>query len=198
MIDGPVGSGKTSIIDLLKNEYPKFFYTREPGGTELGKTLRELILDSKPSLSAWTQLYLVLADRAEHLVKLKNPDTLIVSDRFIYSTIAYFGAAYGLGEDFVTNLCRVLIGNMIPDLVILLDVDPKVGRTRKLRQGPLDNLDGMPLEFHSIARNSFLKQAQEFEEPFLVIDTTEQDISKTYQMIKKIFDQIISNSPKIA
>lgn len=186
-IDGPVGAGKTTLIELLKKNQTGFKFTREPGGTEIGKVFRKMILESRPPLSPWTELFLVLADRVEHLEILKQiRDEIVICDRYIYSTIAYFGAGKGLGEDFVNHLCRKIVGPIIPDLIILLDVDPNKGRERKLAQGPLDNLDGMPLEFHHLARDSFLRQADQAPEPFIVINTTEISLEIAYNLVKTI------------
>lgn len=183
VIDGCVGAGKSSVLAKLKLHLPNFHFTREPGATELGSICRALILESQPELNLFSSLFLVLADRAQHLVKLRTLDGPIISDRYYPSTVAYWGAAHGLGEELVENICLEVCGDFLPELTFILDVDPEIGRQRKLNQGSLDNLDGRSLEFHAKARKSFQRQAHSDPGRFILIDTSNIDLDSVVRMV---------------
>ncbi|MCS6893462.1 MAG: dTMP kinase [Deltaproteobacteria bacterium] len=191
-IDGPVGAGKSSVVNKLKYIFPDFFYGKEPGCSKIGEICRSLILNTKPPLQVLTQFWLVLADRSEYVEVLRRIQKPIISDRYYYSTIAYWGAGWGYGEDFVESICLKIVQDIVPEKVFILDIESDLGRKRKLEQGPLDNLDGLPLEFHDKARHSFLRQARKNPERFAVIDTSEKSIEDVVEIIVSSIKDVLT------
>ena len=138
-IEGGDGSGKSRQIELL-DEYldarrePRVL-TREPGDTPLGKKLRRLLVEGRPeSLSDETELFLILADRAQHVREVIRPalerGKLVVSDRYADSTLAYQGYGRGMDLEMLRGLNRVATGGTMPELTIVLDCPVEVALAR--------------------------------------------------------------------
>ena len=135
-LEGGEGSGKTSVIGEIGNYYKsigkKVIVTREPGGTAIANQIRAILLDSKNSVMGnLTELLLYQSARSQLLKEVIRPNleagNVVVCDRFIDSTTVYQGYARGWDLDIVMYLQNLVCGNTIPDITILLDVDPKVG-----------------------------------------------------------------------
>ena len=154
--------------------------TREPGGTPEGERLRALLLSAEGG--AWTamsELLLMTAARVEHVAQVIAPalarGEVVVSDRFVASTIAYQGAGRGVSEALIRSLHEGAVGGLLPDLTIVLDLDPAAGLARSRRrlaaagadEGRFEALD---LAFHARVRRSFLDQAQGAPDRHAVID----------------------------
>lgn len=139
--EGIEGSGKTTLINSVKNWLQKkdleVISTREPGGSELGPKLRQLILETKPAPE--TELLLFAADRAEHVSKLLKPKLIqgvnILCDRFTHSSLAYQGYGRGLSLETISFLNQTATGGLKPDLVIWLDLDVEVALERAKKRG---------------------------------------------------------------
>ncbi len=158
-IEGPEGSGKTTVAKMiterLKMEGYPVVYTREPGGVEIAEKIRDIILDvNNTKLDPRSEALLYAASRRQHLVEKVEPalaeGKIIICDRFIDSSLAYQGHARGLGIDEVFEMNMFAINKRLPDLTILLDIDPQEGlnRINKNRSGELNRLDLENLSFH--------------------------------------------------
>jgi dTMP kinase len=160
VFEGPDGSGKSTQARLLAAKLDARL-TREPGGTPVGEQLRGVVLDPANVLDARTEALVIAAARAQHVVDVIAPTLAagqhVVCDRFWASSIAYQGAGRGLGEERIAELNRWAIDGCLPDLTLLLDVDPDAGRARIARS--LDRLEMVDQQFRSNARASFLRQA---------------------------------------
>jgi dTMP kinase len=173
-LEGGEGSGKSTLLNHLAERLTQQGYqvvtTREPGGTQLGETIREWLLNKKShaSLSNEAELLLFLAARAQHIVEVIQPaiqaGKIVICDRFNDSTIAYQGAARGLNFKKTEQLCQLVCGEVIPQLTLFLDVDPEEGlkRTKSLSKshaaaGQLDRIEEEKMEFHEKVRSAFLK-----------------------------------------
>lgn len=181
VFEGVNGSGKSSLIkDLgaaLTGEGREVFVTREPGGTALGAALREILQESKVgAVSPLAELLLFSADRVQHIDEVLRPasnkGSLILCDRFYYSTIAFQGFGRGLDMTLVKETCDAAVGGFIPDLVILLDLDASIGLARTKGRGIDDTFESESLAFHSRVRKGFLELAASLPEPFYVIDAS--------------------------
>jgi dTMP kinase len=183
-IEGGEGAGKGSVlVDLATRLQARGFdvvTTREPGGTPEGQQLRELLLGVEGKIwDPWSELLLMTAARVQHVRKLIIPaiarGNIVISDRFIGSTIAYQGAGRKISVDEISQLHRVAVGNVWPELTILLDVDPRTGLRRsqaRLQAQSLDEgrFETMDISFHERVRESFLKQASDRPDAHIVID----------------------------
>ena len=136
-LEGPDGSGKSTQAELLRAslvaEGREVVLTREPGGTELGERIRELVLDGG-EMSAWAEAALFAASRAQHVDRVIGPAlgrvADVVCDRYVDSSLAYQGIARGLGVDEVLDLNLRVTGGLLPDATVLLLLDPETAAGR--------------------------------------------------------------------
>ena len=165
MFEGGEGGGKSTQIRLLSNWLNKHEFpcitTREPGGTKRGLQLRNILLEDLDGPPAKrTEVFLFLADRSEHIAHVVEPylkeGRIVISDRSFYSNIAYQGAARGMGMDAVWQINRMAVGDIVPDIVVFMDVEPEEGIRRRRSGHPvgttlvkMDRLDSEALEFHN-------------------------------------------------
>jgi dTMP kinase len=170
VFEGGEGSGKDTHIERLKALYPQAIFTREPGGTVLGKQIRQILL-SKDSvgLADWTELLLFLADRAQHAQEVLKPalsaGKIVISNRFWLSTLAY--QIHARKNDECMALFREakekILGDLAPDLCLYLDVTPAIGIERAGRRAEGHNrIDAEELAFHERVREGYKKYAPEF------------------------------------
>ncbi|MCX8071318.1 MAG: dTMP kinase [Candidatus Binatia bacterium] len=177
VFEGVEGSGKSTHLkraaQALEARGQAVLQTAEPGGTEIGQRIRELLMNSQGQPpTAWTELFLYLADRAEHVTTVVRPAILarkiVLCDRFSASTLAYQGYGRGLDLQLVRQLDAVARQGVTPDLVILLDCSVDVGLRRAGRD---DRFHRESLAFHERVRAGFLALAREPGSNFVVIDT---------------------------
>ncbi|MFC7052946.1 dTMP kinase [Hansschlegelia quercus] len=185
-VEGGDGAGKSGVIVALMRHLEargvSALATREPGGTAEGEQLRALLLSGDGE--AWdprSELLLMTAARVQHVQHVIMPAVargeVVVSDRFVGSTIAYQGAGRGLPLPLIRILHDQAVGGLLPDLTLVLDVDPRTGiaRSRKrLDASAIDEarFEGLDLGFHDRVRSSFLDQAAQAPERHAVIDAS--------------------------
>lgn len=182
-VEGVDGSGKSGMVAHIVAHLAgsgAAIATREPGGTPQGEKIRSLLLSGADD--AWDQqseLLMMTAARVEHVRRVIVP-TLdrgisVVSDRYVGSTIAYQGAGRGMSESYIRHLHKEAVGNIWPDLVVILDLDPEIGLARsreRLSAGAIDEgrFETLDMDFHRRIRQSFLDQAARDPERHVVID----------------------------
>lgn len=197
-VEGPEGSGKSSVMkrvaERLQEEGIEVVLTREPGGTPIAEQIREVILNKENTkMDKITEALLYAASRRQHLVEKVWPLTkegkLVISDRFLDSSLAYQGGARGIGIDKVLEINMAATEGYYPDLTLLFDVAPEVGLARiaanKGRE--VNRLDLEKIEFHREVRQTFLDLAHRFEDRFVIIDASqpfEKVIEDAYKAIK--------------
>ncbi len=168
------------LSDRLRSKGAPVVDTREPGGTPLGSEIRKLLLawegDKKGDR---TELLLFAADRAEHIDKVIRPareaGSWVLCDRFIYSTITFQGHGRGIRRDWIDQANTLATQGFLPDLVVLLDLDPITARARveaRIGNGR-DSFEEEELSFHTRIRNGFLECSDTLATPFLVLDATQ-------------------------
>lgn len=147
--------------------------TLEPGGTELGRTLRREVLHGA-DVSPRVEALLYATDRAHHVAEVVRPalerGAVVITDRYLDSSVAYQGAARSLGTDEVRDLSLWATGGLLPDLTVLLDLDPAVGLTRLT--GAPDRLESAGLDFHRAVRAQYVAMAAAEPGRWLVVDAS--------------------------
>ncbi|HSD10490.1 MAG TPA: dTMP kinase, partial [Candidatus Binatia bacterium] len=182
-IEGIEGGGKTTQVGLLAAALERaklaVRVTREPGGTKLGEEVRALLLHSSASIGRLAELFLILADRAEHVESLIQPalraGQVVLCDRFADSTLAYQAYGRELPLDAVRRVESVARQGLLPDLTFVLDcpIDIGLARTRKRRgHTAADRFEGEGASFHERVRQGFLALAREDPGRIRVIDGT--------------------------
>jgi len=179
--EGGEGAGKSSLIISLHaaliDKGLNVIQTRAPGGTEPGKVIRELLLHPQEPVVSKAELFLYLADRAQHVEKVIKPcleeGKVVLCDRYNDSTIAYQGAARGFGLEKVQKLCDFASGGLQPSLTIYLDIDPEIGLERiKAATGRKDQIEQETIEFHKRIREAFHTIAKKNPHRFQIIDAS--------------------------
>ncbi|MET0975039.1 MAG: dTMP kinase [Leifsonia sp.] len=180
-LEGGDGSGKSTqaqlLTDWLTGLGRTVLGTREPGGTEVGVEIREIVLHHRGDISPRAEALLYAADRAHHVETTVRPalarGEIVVQDRYLDSSVAYQGAGRVLGGDEVRSLSLWAAEGLLPDLTILLDVDETVARGRlDAAQKRFDRLEAEAGEFHARVRAAFLELAAAEPTRFLVVDAT--------------------------
>ncbi|HEX2923869.1 MAG TPA: dTMP kinase [Chloroflexota bacterium] len=187
VLEGPEGGGKTSHARALANKIAeagcRTVLTREPGGTELGDVIRDIVLPANSlSISSRAEALLYCASRAQLVDEVVRPALeegyVVVSDRYSYSTIAYQGYGRGLDVRMLTSVTRFASAGLEPDLCILLDLPPRLGLERKrgmFLAGDTEEWNRFEQEevaFHQRVRNGYLQLARSDPARWLVLDAT--------------------------
>jgi dTMP kinase len=180
-LEGGDGSGKTTQAALLEEwlvgQGRSVVRTREPGGTDLGVELRQIVLHRRGHIAPRAEALLYAADRAHHVETLVRPaldrGDVVLQDRYVDSSVAYQGAGRVLGGDEVRELSAWAADGLTPDLTVLLDLDPAVGRSRlDTSRTTYDRLESEAAAFHGRVRDAYLEIAGAEPERFLVVDAT--------------------------
>jgi len=173
--EGIEGTGKTTQIGLLAEELTRqgkrVAITREPGGSRIGRELRRILLSLETKdLCDRAELFLYLADRAQHVAEVVRPalagGSVVLCDRFTDSTVAYQGYGRGLSPELLHQLNDTATGGLAPDLTIVLDIDPEIGLRRALSrnletgaQVSEGRFEAESLAFHTRVRQGYLALA---------------------------------------
>jgi len=177
--EGIEGSGKSSLIKNLKNYYKNHaldvFFTKEPGGTELGEKIREILLDPTSEIDPSSELLLLMADRVQHVKNKINPNLnenkIVFCDRYIDSTIAYQGGGRDLDDKDIEGIIKML-KLPIPDLTILLDVPVEMGLMRAKERSELDRFEKEDIDFHKKIRQSYLNLQKRFPDRIIIFNAS--------------------------
>ena len=178
-LEGGDGSGKTTQAELLREwltgEGRTVVRTREPGGTEVGVEIREIVLHHRGDIAPRAEALLYAADRAHHVATVVRPalerGDVVIQDRYIDSTVAYQGAGRVLEAEKVRGLSEWATDGLVPDLTILLDLDAAAARGRlDEARTRFDRLEAEASEFHDRVRAAYLALAESEPDRFLVVD----------------------------
>jgi dTMP kinase len=176
--EGGDGAGKSTQVRLLAQALRArgrtVTVTRQPGGTELGAAIRDLVLHGD-HVSARAEALLFAADKAHHVDQLVRPaldrGEVVITDRYTDSSVAYQGAGRDLGADDVQHLQMWAVDGLVPDLTVVVDITASEGRRR--RGDTHDRLESETDAFHEAIRRHFLATAAEHPDRYLVVDGTE-------------------------
>jgi len=199
--EGIDGVGKSTQADLMQDYLAtrnlEVLRTFEPGGTELGQEIRHLLLHRKTEVSARCEALLYAADRAHHVASKILPalqeGKVVITDRFLDSSVAYQGAGRELDLGEVRNLSLWAVGNLLPDLTVLLDLDAAEASARRNQTGTEpDRLEREKISFFEAARTSYLDLAKAEPTRFFVVDAA-FDPETVWQKIKIRLDEVLES-----
>ncbi|WP_101848529.1 dTMP kinase [Zhihengliuella sp. ISTPL4] len=178
-LEGGDGSGKTTQSNLLatwlEQSGRKVVRTREPGGSEVGQLIRDIVLHHRGDIAPRAEALLYAADRAHHVATVVRPalarGEIVLQDRYLDSSVAYQGAGRVLDATEIRDLSLWAAEGALPDLTVLLDLDPATARTRlDSADKPFDRLEAEKEAFHARVRDAYLELARAEPTRFLVID----------------------------
>lgn len=203
--EGPDGAGKTTVINEVVKAIQgqckrEILVTREPGGSKIAEKIRDIILDpANTEMNAKTEALLYAASRSQHVSEIINPalkrGDLVISDRFVDSSLAYQGQGRGLGIDEVAQINDFATGHLEPDLTIFLDLDPAQGLARiaKVRSGSEDRLEQEKLAFHEEVYRGYQKVNQAHPDRVKVFDASQdlpQVVAASVKLVKNTFPEL--------
>lgn len=182
--EGPEGAGKTTILARIATrlkELGEVLVTREPGGIKIAEKIRAIILDPEHiEMDERTEALLYAAARSQHYFERVAPalqqHKIVLCDRFIDSSLAYQGYARGLGIKEVLKINQFAIGNIMPDITILFDIEPAVGLARIAANDTreINRLDKESLAFHEKVRAGYKEVAKMYPERTIIIDADDK------------------------
>ncbi|MGH7827545.1 MAG: dTMP kinase [Candidatus Binatia bacterium] len=203
--EGGDGTGKSTQLKLLQQHLLEVgkpcIVTREPGGTSLGNLIRQVLLEvGKQPIASPAELFLYLADRAQHIQEVIGPaleqGKIVLCDRYTDSTLAYQGYGRGIDLELLGRLNEMASRGIKPDLTFLFDCGVKVGLSRTAQRQSQAGLSGIredrfereKIEFHERVRRGFLKMARSEPERFCVIPAS-RSVQEVFEQIKTIVDR---------
>lgn len=198
-LEGIEGTGKSTqaklLSDYLKEKGFEVVLTEEPGGTQIGLRIRELLLSVEhKGMTAVTELLLYNASRSQHIREIIVPaissGAIVITDRFTDSTIAYQGFGRGIDLSLINSIDLIATERLRPDITILLDLDAEVGLKRNKRINKTDRLELEDLEFHQRVRNGYHNLAEKEPERIKLIDAS-AGIQEIHSRISSIITNFI-------
>jgi len=181
-VEGVEGSGKSTqcmrLAEQLRARRLDVVLTREPDGTAVGAAVRRVFDDDGPPPTALAQVFLFMAARQQHVVEVIRPalsrGAVVLSDRYADATMAYQGFGQGVDLETIRDLNALATGGLVPDLTLVLDLDPVVGMSR-IGGRRLDAFEQMGLDFHRRVREGYLEIART-EKRRVVVLRADQDV----------------------
>lgn len=199
-IEGIEGAGKSTQIafiqSFLQQQGKQVVVTREPGGTELGEQIRELLLRPRDSgMSHDAELLLMFAARAEHIEQVIKPALArgdwVLCDRFVDATFAYQGGGRGIPVDRIKTISDWTLDGLQTDLTLLFDLPVAVGQTRVVkRQQQKDRFEQEKAAFFQTIRDCYLQRAEQEPDRIKVIDAS-RDITDVQQQVKNLLSELV-------
>lgn len=196
-LEGPDGSGKSTftnkISEYMKNKDINFIVTREPGGTPIGEKIRNIILDNDNiNMGAETEALLYAAARSQHIhekiIPALKEGKIVISDRFLLSSLAYQGVGRGLGIENVKMINDFGLRGIYPDLILFFHVDPEVTLERKTVDGG-DRLEQEGNDFHKRVYKGYIELLEKYPKNICIIDASKS--------VEEVFDQALSEIEKL-
>lgn len=192
--EGIEGSGKSTqvkaLAGYLRSKGHNVIETVEPGGTKIGNKIRELLLDPGNDMDPMAELLLYYSSRAQHVREIIYPaildNNIVITDRFIDSTVAYQGYARGIEMGLINTLNDIVVPDMKPFLTFLLDLDVEEGLRRNRQAQKEDRFELETVEFHNRVRKGFHQIAAEEPERIKIIDTSVSAEEVSRKIIKTL------------
>ncbi|TJX68155.1 dTMP kinase [Soehngenia saccharolytica] len=200
-LEGPDGSGKSTVANLLGEYFEKLgidcIITREPGGTQIGEKIRDIIVDNEnKAMGAETEALLFAASRAQHVHEKICPSLeegkVVVCDRFLFSSLAYQGVGRGLGVERVKMINEFGLRGVKPDLIIFFDCDPTLTILRKTKAGG-DRLELLGDKFHERVYEGYKEIIKMYPENVEIVDAR-RPIREVYKEVVKLIDALLEKT----
>jgi len=192
VFEGADGTGKSTQVAAVSTRLRAAGYpvvvTREPGGSAVAEKLRSLVLDPAHDIDAMTEALLFAAARADHIAQTITPalaaDKIVLSDRFVGSSIAYQSAGRGLSSQTITDINAYATGGLTPDVTVVLDLAESVAGGRRIDRGEaIDRMESAPDGFQDAVRASFLEQAHAAPARHVIIDAAQSAEAVTEEIL---------------
>ncbi len=198
-VEGTDGSGKTTQIKLME-EFLKaagndVVLSREPGGTEISETIRNLILDpGNKDISPLTEMLLYAAARAQHVFQVIRPSLesgkCVICDRFVDSSYAYQGCGRGVDLKTVADVNRAAVDGVVPDITFFLNIDPRLAIERRIKSTGADRIEQEKMDFHMRVYEGYRKMALLYPDRIKTIDAS-KSIEEISLQIKTYLKEIL-------
>lgn len=201
VLEGPDGSGKSTIANMLiaylEEKGVKSVLTREPGGTSIGEDIRKILLSNEnDEMKNRTEALLYAAARAQHVEEKIKPllemDNIVISDRYVFSSLAYQGFARGVGIDEVMKINEFAMNNIYPDLILFFDISPEVALSRKFQGREADRIENAGDEFHKKVYKGYYEIIKKYKNNVVIINANGA-VEETFEQCKKVIDKICRN-----
>ncbi len=201
-MEGTDGAGKTTQIKLLEkyltNKGFKVVCTREPGGTPISEKIREIIIDKNNSeMTDMTEALLYAASRAQHVNDVIIPTLkeggIVISDRFVDSSVVYQGFARSIGERLIKNINKYAVGDLEPDITFFLKLKPEDGLKRKKEQAELDRLEAEKFSFHQRVYDGYVRLSKRCKNRIWVVNALKSVEEIHNEIIKGIENLLEKN-----
>ncbi|MEH7481710.1 dTMP kinase [Neobacillus drentensis] len=202
--EGPDGAGKSTIINMVAQEFGNVLLTREPGGIDIAEQIRSVILNKEnTAMDPRTEALLYAAARRQHLIEKVKPalaeGKIVLCDRFVDSSLAYQGYARGLGIDEVFVINQFAIENLMPELTIYFDIEPELGlkRINKNKGREINRLDLENLEFHQKVSTGYHLLIERFPDRIKSIDASGTVEEVFQETLKIIVEKLAKRKPSL-
>lgn len=197
--EGVEGAGKTTNIEYIAENIlsagHEILLTREPGGTQLGEAIRELLISKEfPEMHHNTELLLMFAARAEHLQRKIIPALAqgkwVLCDRFTDATYAYQGAGRNIDQSKIQALENLVQGSLRPDFTFLFDIEANIGLARAQSRGETDRFEQQHIDFFNRVRSQYLKMAEKNQDRYRIVQA-QYDLKTVQKQIDELLSQIL-------
>ena len=197
VLEGPDGSGKSTMAKMIAQYYQdagrEIVFTREPGGTKISEQIRDIILDNNNTEMAYmTEALLYAASRAQLVSEFIKPNLekgkVVISERYVYSSIVYQGIARNLGIQRVKEINDFAIDGLEPDLVLFFDINPEKALDRKLSTGNGDRLENEKLDFHKKVYEGYKEISKVYDE--IISINADKSVEELFSDIKNIINNL--------
>ncbi|MCQ4279055.1 dTMP kinase [Stutzerimonas stutzeri] len=201
-LEGPEGAGKSTnreyLAQRLRDHGLDVVLTREPGGTPLAESIRELLLaPADEPMNSDAELLLVFAARAQHLAQVIRPalerGAVVLCDRFTDATYAYQGGGRGLSTQRIEQLESFVQGEMRPDLTLVFDLPVEVGLSRAAARGRLDRFEQEGLGFFEAVRNTYLRRAGQDRQRYRIVDAA-QSLAAVQEALDRLLPELMDRA----
>jgi len=204
-LEGPDGSGKSTIANNLASYLESlnvdYALTREPGGTDISEQIRKILLSNENSkMTNKTEALLYAASRAQHVEEKIKPllekGTTVISDRYIFSSLAYQGHSRGLGIEQVMEINRFAMGKTYPDVTLFFDISSETALARKFNNREGDRLENEGVSFHNKTYEGYIQAINKYPSNVYIIDAN-GEIEDTLKQCIEILNKFIKREESL-